>query len=134
MIFKQGDAVEIIPGSKFVGNITVADKFLNTKFYVREVRPNNYCSIGVDAITGRSIGIISMDALRPYNEIPEGFIPFIIATIGEINTKETPDFLSKDKMTLPATKLYTVINEENGYGCLKNERGWIDLSQVKRLN
>jgi hypothetical protein len=134
MSFKHGDAVEIIPGSTFVGNIQVADKYLNTKYYVREIRPNNLCSIGTNATFGRSIGIISMDSLRPYGEIPEGFIPYIILTEKEVTTRKNPELLADDKTILPATRLYTIISEKNGYGLLKNDQGWVDLNEVKRLN
>jgi hypothetical protein len=132
MSFKHGDMVEIIPGSYFVGNVTT-DKFLNTKLYVREIRKNNLCSIGSDPIKGHSVGIISMDCLRHYNEIPEGFTPYVILTETEVTTKVNPEFLADDKVTLPLARLYTVIDEKDGYGRLKDDRGWIDLTTVQKL-
>ena len=131
--FKKGDVVEIIPGAKFAGDIDVPAKYAGVKMYVRELRPNNTCTIGLSATTGRSAGLISMENLRFYNEIPANFTTYYICTIAETTTKEKPDSMAQDKKVIAKNKLFTIIDEKDGYGRLKNDLGWINLADTKKI-
>ena len=131
--FKKGDVVEIIPGAKFAGDIEVPAKYAGAKMYVRELRPNNTCTIGLNATAGRSAGLISMENLRFYNEIPTNFTTYYICTIAETTTKEKPDPIAKDKKVIAKNKLFTIIDEKDGYGRLKNDLGWINLADTKKI-
>lgn len=69
-----------------------------------------------------------------YDEVNTDFNPYIILTTEETKTVVAPTTNSKNKEILPKGKLFTIINEKDGYGRLKNNRGWVDLTSVTKLN
>lgn len=132
--FNKGDAVKIIPGAKFVGDVKIPESLIGVKLFVREVKDEAICSLSKTATSNRSIGSISMEDLVGFEEIIENFDPYIILTTTEISTFIAPANDAKVKETLYKGRLFTVIAEKNGFGRLKNDRGWINLASVTKLN
>lgn len=133
-IFNKGDAVQILPDSTFVGGIKVPTNLIGIKLFIIEVRKDNSCRLSRSATSTRSIGSISMDYLTSYDEVKAGFNPYIILTTEDTKTVTEPTVKATIKETLPKGKLFTIIDEDNGYGRLKNNRGWVDLTSVTKLN
>jgi hypothetical protein len=133
MAFKHGDIVEIIPGAKFVDGTSVPASQIGIKLFVRGIQSETTCSIGTQAAGGRALGIINMDNLRFYEEISDDFNVYTILTTKDTLTKESPNIFAKDKITLPKYGLYSIIGEENGYGRLVKNYGWVDLEEVRRI-
>lgn len=133
-IFNKGDAVQILPDSTFVGGIKVPANLIGIKLFISEVRDDNSYRLSKNAASNRSIGSISADCLMAYDEVNTDFNPYIILTTEETETVVAPTTNSKNKEILPKGKLFTIINEKDGYGRLKNNRGWVDLTSVTKLN
>lgn len=132
--FNMGDAVKILTGSKFVSGSEVPASLINTELYIVDVKANDVYAIGMSQNTKRAIGTIKEENLVEAEAATEGFDPYIILTTMETNTYIAPSYEASIKQTLPKGKLFTVIFEENGYGRLKNGRGWIDLDLVTKIS
>lgn len=132
--FNKGDAVKILPDSKFVGDIKIPEVLIGTKLFVKEVKDEETCTLAKTVTSNRSVGTISMDNLVGFEEIVEAFDSYIVLTTNEVSTLSSPAPNAKTKETLYAGRLFTVIGERNGYGRLKNDRGWVNLAEVTKLN
>lgn len=131
--FTVGNAVKILAGAKFASGLEVHDSLINTTVYVIEVKENGYYKLSQNKTSRKAIGTVHEEYLVDA-EIPvETFEPYIILTTMETNTYTVPSYAAEVKQTLPKGRLFTVIFEENGYGRLKNNRGWIDLDLVTKI-
>lgn len=132
--FNKGDAVKILPESTFIGGTKIPEAFMGVKLFIKEVKDEEICSLTKGTTSNRSIGSIAMDNLVGFEEAIEAFNSYIILTTNEVSTISSPNSGAKTKETLYAGRLFTVIGEKNGYGRLKNDRGWVNLAEVTKLN
>ena len=132
--FNVGDKVKIIAGAKFLNGNDVPQIFIGTDLYIMDMKGAGFYRLGQVANAKRSIGAVHEKDLVEASAIVEGFEPYtIITALDQTKTYIAPDFRAAVKDTLPKSRLYTVVFEANGYGRLKNDRGWIDLEEVRRV-
>lgn len=132
--FQVGDNVKIIAGAKFTNGTIVPQVLVGTDLYVIETKEEGIYRVGQNKNSKRTIGAVHEEDLVSAEVDLENFDPYIILTTMETTTFTAPTFKAGVKQILPKGRLYTVVLEENGYGRLKNNRGWIDLDLVTRLN
>ena len=131
--FQVGDSVKIITGANFINGTIVPKVLIGTTLYITEVKEEDVYRVSQVKNSKRAIGTIHEENLVSADVDLEDFNPYIILTTMETNTFTASTYRANTKQTLPKGRLYTVVFEENGYGRLKNNRGWIDLSEVTKL-
>lgn len=115
----------------FTDGRKISSNILKQTLYIVEVTANGYRISRT--LKGDSIGEVLKDEVKLINSNGIAKIkPYIV----RIEQDKLPVYLaSNTKSTilnyLNKNNLYTIINEENGFGKLLKGKGWIQLSQVK---
>lgn len=131
--FIKGDAVKILTGAKFESGSVIPAVLIDKEYYVIEVKDNGFYRLGQSKDTKRSIGSVHENDLVDIDTPTNGFEPYIILTTMETTTMVAPHYGAAKKDTLPQGRLFTVVDEEFGYGRLRRDRGWVDLALVTKL-
>lgn len=132
--FNVGDKVKIVAGAKFLNGNDVPKIFIGTDLYITEEKGAGFYKLGQTVNAKRAIGTVHEKDLAEIDVIIEGFEPYVILTsLDQTKTHIAPDFKTAVKDILPKNRLYTVVFETNGYGRLKNGRGWVDLEEVRKI-
>ena len=130
---KIGSEVRLMPNTVFLNNNKEAtEEQLKLKLYVRDVKDDKYTV--ARAKTGPVLGIVAKDNLKDANEN----IPEIDAYVVQILEPNTPLYHSSNKNSgilkrLNRFALFTIVNEKNGFGKIKNGAGWVELTKAQKL-
>lgn len=131
--FKKGELVQLISNAKFANGVEVPKSVIKSKIYVREVKEDNKYTIST-VPRGPITGIVEEEMLKEYEEIEPGFEPYVVRImIDNLTTYSGPGVSYKPIKSLGKGKLYTIIGEQEGFGRLKDGRGWVDLDCVKKF-
>ena len=131
--FAVGGRVCLVPGTVFVNNGKEAtQEQLKLKLYIRNIDDDKYTV--ARAKTGPVLGIVLKDNLKSVEEN----IPVINPYIAQVLEGRTPLYYSPSKNSgilrrLNRFGLYTIIDEKNGFGKIKNGSGWVELIKVNKL-
>lgn len=131
--FTIGSEVRLMPNTVFLNNDKEAtEEQLKLKLYVRDVKDDK-CTVA-RAKTGPVLGIVSKDNLKDASENTPEIEPYVIQVL-EANT---PLYHSSNKNSgilkrLNRFALFTIVNEKNGFGKIKNGAGWVELTKVQKL-
>ena len=130
---KIGSEVRLMPNTVFLNNSKQAtEEQLKLKLYVRDIKDDKYTV--ARAKTGPILGIVAKDNLKDANEnIPE-IDPYVV----QILEPNTPLYHSSNKNSgilkrLNRFALFTIVNEKNGFGKIKNGAGWVELIKAQKL-
>ena len=59
--------------------------------------------------------------------------PYLIKiTANTLNVRQEPTILSKITTQIKKNQIYTIVEEDSGWGKLKSGAGWINLKYVKK--
>ena len=130
---KIGSVARLMPNTVFLNNDKEAtEEQLKLKLYVRDIKDDKYTV--ARAKTGPVLGIVAKDNLKDANENIPQIEPYII----QILESNTPLYHSSNKNSgilkrLNRFALFTIINEKNGFGKIKNGAGWVELTKTQKL-
>ena len=133
--FKINDEIRIIPGSTYASGAKMPTYLYQRKIYVRQIRSNGDLVVGLNKV-GPLVGTIKATSAIPFGEtlVQKGFTPYlVIINADELSVKTKPDSNSKETSKLKRNGVYTIIGEQDGWGRLKNGKGWILLQHTKKL-
>ena len=104
---------------------------------VLEILPNGWYKITYPKIAyGYAYVSNVSNRYFSYKSNSEESIPkttYIVSILNTTEVKANPQEDSETVMELSKGSAYTIIEEQDGWGKLKNDKGWIRLDNVKRL-
>ena len=136
-VFKNGDAIRILPGSKYATGADIPNWVINSKLYARsEADANDTIAFSVSKtgpITGRTniANVMEYTAEAPVD--PE-FVSYIVQITADVlNVRAGAGTNFKVTSQLYRHSLQTIVAEKDGWGRLKNGTGWISLKYTKKV-
>jgi hypothetical protein len=131
-MFKIGDEVKLIPGAVFTSGKEIKAGWFNTKLYVRDINDENITIASVK--NGPVIGVVSNWMLVNYTDDTYVNINSYAVIVNE-KTDIYNGAGKNNRIIGKANKynLYTIIQEQNGWGKLQKGSGWIELEKVEKL-
>ena len=134
MNFKKNDAVMFTSIAKFANGDKIPAKYFDTILYVTNVKENGDILVATQK-DAKAFGIVKEEALfHIVNGVNPNFNSYTIRTIGEAVAYTKPDGKMIKTANIPAERYFTIIDEKDGYGCLKSGLGWIALDTVSKLD
>ena len=133
--FKAGDEVKLLPGATYSNGKTIPSWVFSYKLYVRGKDKNGDIIFSTKK-TGTIIGITKAENLVDYNAKidAENFQSYIIAVTADLlNVRSGPGTGYSINGQIKKHSLYTIIEEKNNWGKLKNNIGWIHLKYTKKV-
>lgn len=127
-----GDDIQLLPNAYFTNGRELTDELLNLKLFIREIKPNGYVISRTKK--GPTLGTVNTNGVMKYTGTAATMIEPYFIQIPNSNVAIYAEASLTSKIIKMARKfdLYTIINEKNNMGKLKNS-GWIDLNKVDRL-
>lgn len=136
-VFKNGDAIRILPGSKYTTGADIPNWIINSKLYARsEADANDTIAFSMSKtgpITGRTniANVMEYTAEAPID--PE-FVSYIVQITADVlNVRAGAGTNFKVTSQLYRHSLQTIVAEKDGWGKLKNGTGWISLQYTKKV-
>lgn len=139
IVLAVGDVVTLTADAKYTSGKTPAAFVFTKKLYVRAISGDN---ITISTLkSGAITGIVHRKYLKKDGQTtttttttaPKNEVPYLV------QVKRTDLYIRKGPGTSYGTKgvipkgVYTIVEEQNGYGKLKSGAGWIALSDVIKL-
>lgn len=135
--FKNGDAIRILPGSKYTTGADIPNWIINSKLYARsEADANDTIAFSISKtgpITGRTniANVMEYTAEAP---VDPDFVSYIVQITADVlNVRAGADTSFKVTSQLYRHSLQTIVAEKDGWGRLKNGTGWISLKYTKKV-
>lgn len=134
-VFEPGVEVALLNGAEFTNGKAVASWMFNKKLYVRKVNGENITISTVK--TGPVSGIVDKKWLKEWNgqlEAAPGFESYVVMiTANVLNVRDDAGTDFKINTQVKKSQLFTIIDEKNGWGKLKDGTGWISLEYTRKL-
>lgn len=133
--FEAGMEVALLNGAVFTNGKAVASWMFNKKLYVRKVNGENITISTVK--TGPVSGIVDKKWLKEWNgqlEAAPGFESYVVMiTANVLNVRDDAGTDFKINAQVKKSQLFTIIDEKDGWGKLKDGTGWISLEYTRKL-
>ena len=130
-----GAEVMLTKDAVFTNGKSVASWLFNKKLYVRKINGDNVTVSTVQS--GAISGIVDKKYLKKYNDsliAAPGFEEYVIMITGDVvNVRAGVGTKYKVNTQVKQNQLYTIIDEKDGWGRLKNGSGWICLDFAKKI-
>lgn len=134
MNFNKNDAVMLASTAKFANEEKIPAKYFDTILYVTNVKENGDILVATQK-NAKAFGIVKKEALfHVVNGINPNFNAYTIKTIINSVAYDRPDGKIIKTANIPAERYFTIIDEKDGYGCMKSGLGWIALDTVSKLD
>ena len=135
--FKVGDAVRLVPGSKYSSGVAIPAWVFKYKLYVREIRKNGDIIISTQK-SGAITGVVKPKSLVLYSTTSVSttptFTPYLVRiTTTVLNVRSGAGINYKINTQVRKNEVYTIVDEKNGWGKLKSGAGWIHLDYTKKI-
>ena len=134
-VFEPGVEVALLNGAEFTNGKAVASWMFNKKLYVRKVNGENITISTVK--TGPVSGIVDKKWLKEWNgqlEAAPGFESYVVmVTANVLNVRDDAGTDFKVNAQVKKSQLFTIIDEKDGWGKLKDGTGWISLEYTRKL-
>ena len=132
---EEGMEVALLNGAVFTNGKSIASWMFNKKLYVRKVNENNITISTVKS--GAVSGIVDKKWLKVWDEALEaapGFNSYIVMITADVlNVRAGAGTNYKVNTQVKKHQLYTIIDEKDGWGRLKNGSGWISLEFAQKV-
>ena len=136
---KVGNKVCLKEGAVYASGAKIPEWLFKYEFYVRQIKADNKIVISTSS-TGPVTGIVELrflDLIK--NNVVVGgatvnFEPYLIkVTASALNVRSGPS--TKHKITTQINKnhVFTIVDEQNGWGKLKSGAGWIHLDYTRKI-
>ena len=130
-----GAEVMLTKDAVFTNGKSVASWLFNKKLYVRKINGDNVTVSTVQS--GAISGIVDKKYLKKYNDsliAAPSFEEYVIMITGDVvNVRAGAGTKYKVNTQVKQHQLYTIIDEKDGWGRLKNGSGWICLDFAKKI-
>lgn len=132
---EPGTEVMLTKDAVFTNGKSIASWLFNKKLYVRKINGDNVIISTVQS--GAVSGIVDKKYLKKYNDsliAAPGFEEYVIMITGDVvNVRAGASTKYKVNTQVKQNQLYTIIDEKDGWGRLKNGSGWICLDFTKKI-
>lgn len=130
-----GTGVMLTKDAVFTNGKSVASWLFGKKLYVRRVDGDNITISTVQS--GAVSGIVDKKYLKKYDSTlvaAPGFNEYVVIITGDVvNVRAGAGIKFKATTQVKQHQLYTIIDEKDGWGKLKNGSGWICLDFAKKI-
>ena len=130
-----GMEVALVNGATFTNGKSIASWMFGKKLFVRKIAGDNVTISTVKA--GAISGIVDKKWLKEWNDALEaapGFESYIVMITGDVvNVRAGASKKDKVVAQVKQHQLYTIIDEKDGWGRLKNGTGWISLEFAQKV-
>lgn len=146
--FKIGDAVQLTLEAVYASGQRIPKWMYTSKLYVRKIENNGDIAVSTRNV-GAITGVVKNGSLEKYTgkfaiqksaaivkqqETEPTFESYVVAiTEPETNVRKGPGNGYKITDTLKRHRMFTIVEEKNGWGKLKIGTGWINLNHTKKL-
>ena len=136
--FNKGDAVSLVWGATYISGKQIPDWVFERKLYVRELRNNGEIAVISTITSGAITGVVFTKDLVPYgsesrNPIPQFESYLVKITADVLNVRAGAGTSYRVNTQVRKGQVYTIVDEENGWGKLKSGAGWISLDYVQKF-
>lgn len=135
MKYNNQDIIKLIPNATFINGQKIPETIINGTIYVRGTDlGGNY--IISNSSTGSVLGTIRANMIskeQPISPASPMFRPYLIQILNYTSRKSAPSDIASDIGACDKGEIYTIMNEQNGWGQLKANLGWIKLQYTKRI-
>lgn len=132
--FEAGMEVALLNGAVFTNGKTVASWMFNKKLYVRKVDGNNITISTVKS--GAVSGIVDKKWLKVWDDAlvaAPGFDEYVVTITADVlNVRAGAGTNYKINAQVKRHQKYTIIDEKDGWGKMKNGTGWISLEYAQK--
>lgn len=119
----------------FTNGKSIASWMFNKKLYVRKINGDDITISTVK--TGPISGVVNKKYLKKYDSelvAAPGFEAYVVAVTGDVvNVRAGAGTNYKVNTQVKQNQLYTIIDEKDGWGRLKNGSGWISLEFTRKI-
>ena len=132
--FEAGMEVALLNGAVFTNGKTVASWMFNKKLYVRKVNGDNITISTVKS--GAVSGIVDKKWLKAWDNAlvaAPGFDEYVVTITADVlNVRAGAGTNYKINAQVKRHQKYTIIDEKDGWGKMKNGTGWISLEYAQK--
>lgn len=132
--FETGMEVALLNGAVFTNGKTVASWMFNKKLYVRKVDGDNITISTVKS--GAVSGIVDKKWLKAWDNAlvaAPGFDEYVVTITADVlNVRAGAGTNYKINAQVKRHQKYTIIDEKDGWGKMKNGTGWISLEYAQK--
>ena len=132
---EPGTEVMLTKDAIFTNGKSIASWLFNKKLYVRKINGDDVIISTVQS--GAVSGIVNKKYLEKYNDsliAAPGFDEYVVMVTGDVvNVRAGAGTKYKVNTQVKQHQLYTIIDEKDGWGRLKNGSGWICLDFTKKI-
>lgn len=132
--FEAGMEVALLNGAVFTNGKTVASWMFNKKLYVRKVDGDNITISTVKS--GAVSGIVDKKWLKAWDNAlvaAPGFDEYVVTITADVlNVRAGAGTNYKINAQVKRHQKYTIIDEKDGWGKMKNGTGWISLEYAQK--
>lgn len=130
-----GMEVMLANDAVFTNGKSIASWMFGKKLFVRKINGDNITISTVK--TGPISGIVDKKYLKEYDSelaAAPGFDPYVVAITGDVvNVRAGAGTNYKVNTQVKQNQLYTIIDEKDGWGKMKNGSGWISLEFTRKI-
>ena len=130
-----GAEVMLTKDAVFTNGKSIASWMFGKKLFVRKINGDNITISTVQS--GPVSGIVDKKYLKEYNSTliaAPGFDEYVIMITGDVvNVRAGAGTNYKVNTQVKKHQLYTIIDEKDGWGRLKNGSGWISLEYTQKV-
>jgi peptidoglycan hydrolase-like protein with peptidoglycan-binding domain len=131
---EEGMEVALLNGAVFTNGKSVASWMFNKKLYVRKVNGDN---ITISTIkSGAVSGIVDKKWLKAWDNAlvaAPGFDEYVVTITADVlNVRAGAGTNYKINAQVKRHQKYTIIDEKDGWGKMKNGTGWISLEYAQK--
>ena len=136
-MYKIGDAVRLVAGSKYSSGVDIPSWVFKYKLYVRDIRKNGDIVISTQR-SGAVTGVVKPKSLVLYSatSVPSTptFAPYLVRIdTAVLNVRSGAGTNYKINTQVKKNQVYTIIGEQSGWGKLKSGAGWIYLDYTRKI-
>lgn len=127
--FDVGDEVKLSAGAKYTSGIAIPNWVIDSKLYVRELRGDDvvFSTLKTGAITG-------VANKKYFSKAGAPFVSYKVkVTADALNIRAGASTVYNINGVIRDHGIYTIVEEKNGFGKLKNGQGWISLAYAKKV-
>lgn len=129
--FKVGDEINLVPEATYTSGQPIPEwVFEKEKLYLRKDNGDDtyvFSTLQTGAVTGTTNGYMII------KHVPKELPYMVKITAAALNVRSGPGASYQIKTQVKKNQIYTIVEEQNGWGRLKSGAGWISLSYVKKV-
>ena len=114
-----GDEIKLAAGAKYINGNEIPEEILDCKLYVKEIQGDNIVFYAVPTYA------VSKKYLSTHY--------LVRVTVDVLNVRAGAGTSYKIKTTVKKGDVYTIVEENNGWGRLLSGAGWICLDYTEKM-